>query len=53
MTYSDFYDFLHPGDLLGGVDLPPQYRVPWDLARADSFVPSSQRMKDPVSIAAE
>jgi hypothetical protein len=26
---------------------------PWDVARAESFAPRSERMQDPVSIAAE
>jgi len=53
VTYAELYHFLSPGDLLRGIDVPPQFRDPWTVARADSFVPSSERMKDPVSIAAE
>ncbi len=52
VTFAELYRFLNPGDLLSGTDLP-QYRDPWEVARADSFVPRSQRMQDPVSIAAE
>jgi len=42
----------YPGELLEGTD-QPQYRDPWQLARAGSFVPHSERMQDPVSISAE
>lgn len=52
VTFAELYHFLNPGDLLAGTDLP-QYRDPWEVARADSFVPHSERMQDPVSIAAE
>jgi hypothetical protein len=52
VTFADLYHFLNPGDLLSGTDLP-QYRDPWEVARAGSFVPLSERMRDPVSIAAE
>src|SRR5262249_30018898 len=52
-SYAEFYKFLNPGDLLKGADIPPQYRDPWEVAQADSFVPRSPRMHDPVSIAAE
>jgi glutamate synthase domain-containing protein 2 len=33
VTYAEFYHFLSPGDLLRGVDLPPLYRDPWEVAR--------------------
>jgi glutamate synthase domain-containing protein 2 len=52
VTFAELYRFLNPGELLAGTDLP-QYRDPWEVARADSFVPHSERMQDPVSIAAE
>jgi glutamate synthase domain-containing protein 2 len=52
VTFAELYRFLNPGELLAGTDLP-QYRDPWEVARADSFVPQSERMRDPVSIAAE
>jgi hypothetical protein len=52
VTFTELYHFLNPGELLAGTDLP-QYRDPWEIARADSFVPHSERMRDPVSIAAE
>jgi glutamate synthase domain-containing protein 2 len=52
VTFAELYHFLEPGELLAGSELP-QYRDPWEIARADSFVPLSERMKDPVSIAAE
>ena len=52
VTFAELYHFLEPGDLIAGTDLP-QYRDPWEVARADSFVPHSERMQDPVSIAAE
>jgi glutamate synthase domain-containing protein 2 len=52
VTFAELYRFLNPGELLAGTDLP-QYRDPWEIARADSFVPHSERMQDPVSIAAE
>jgi glutamate synthase domain-containing protein 2 len=52
VTYADLYHILNPGELLNGADVP-QYSDPWDVARADSFVPHSPRMRDPVSIAAE
>jgi glutamate synthase domain-containing protein 2 len=52
VTFAELYRFLNPGELLTGTDLP-QYRDPWEIASADSFVPHSERMQDPVSIAAE
>jgi hypothetical protein len=52
VTFAELYHFLNPGELLAGTDLP-QYRDPWEIARAESFVPRSERMQDPVSIAAE
>jgi glutamate synthase domain-containing protein 2 len=52
VTFGELYHFLTPGELLTGTD-QPQYRDPWEIARADSFVPHSARMQDPVSIAAE
>jgi glutamate synthase domain-containing protein 2 len=52
VTYADLYHILNPGELLNGADVR-QYSDPWDVARADSFVPHSPRMRDPVSIAAE
>ncbi len=52
VTFAELYHFLNPGELLEGTD-QPQYRDPWQLAQAGSFVPHSERMQDPVSIAAE
>ncbi len=52
VTFAELFPFLNPGELLEGTDRP-QYRDPWEVARADSFVPRSERMQDPVSIAAE
>jgi hypothetical protein len=52
VTFAELFPFLNPGELLDGTD-QPQYRNPWEVARADSFVPRSERMQDPVSIAAE
>ncbi|MGO9485152.1 MAG: FMN-binding glutamate synthase family protein [Rhodomicrobium sp.] len=52
VTFAELFPFLNPGDLLAGTD-EPMYRHPWEVARADSFVPQSERMQDPVSIAAE
>ncbi|MGO9546392.1 MAG: FMN-binding glutamate synthase family protein [Rhodomicrobium sp.] len=52
VTFAELFPFLNPGELLAGTDRP-QYRDPWEVARADSFVPRSERMQDPVSIAAE
>jgi glutamate synthase domain-containing protein 2 len=52
VTFAELYPFLNPGELLEGTDRP-QYRDPWEVARAGSFVPYSERMQDPVSIAAE
>jgi hypothetical protein len=52
VTFAGLYHFLNPGELLAGTDLP-QYRDPWEVARAGSFVPHTERMQDPVSIAAE
>ena len=52
VTFAELFPFLSPGELLEGTD-QRQYRDPWDVARADSFVPRSERMQDPVSIAAE
>ncbi len=52
VTFAELFPFLNPGELLSGTD-KPQYRDPWEVARADSFHPVSERMQDPVSIAAE
>ena len=52
VTFAELFHFLNPGELIAGTD-HPQYRDPWEVARADSFVPQSERMQDPVSIAAE
>ena len=52
VTFAELFPFLNPGELLAGTD-QPQYRDPWEVARADSFVPRSERMRGPVSIAAE
>jgi hypothetical protein len=52
VTFAELFPFLSPGELLEGTG-QAQYRDPWDVARADSFVPRSERMQDPVSIAAE
>jgi glutamate synthase domain-containing protein 2 len=52
VTFAELYRFLNPGELLAGTDLP-LYRDPWEVARAESFVPHSERMQAPVSIAAE
>jgi hypothetical protein len=52
VTFAELFPFLNPGELLDGTDRP-QYRNPWEVARADSFVPRSERMQDPISIAAE
>jgi glutamate synthase domain-containing protein 2 len=52
VTFAELFPFLKPGELLAGTD-QRQYRDPWEVARADSFVPRSERMRDPVSIAAE
>ena len=52
VTFAELFHFLNPGDLIAGTD-HPQYHDPWEVARADSFVPRSERMQAPVSIAAE
>src|SRR6516165_2500940 len=52
VTFAELFPFLNPGELLAGTD-QPQYRDPWEVARSDSFVPRSERMRGPVSIAAE
>jgi glutamate synthase domain-containing protein 2 len=52
VTFAELFPFLNPGELLSGTD-KPQYRDPWEVARAGSFFPYSERMLDPVSIAAE
>ena len=52
VTFAELFHFLNPGELVAGTD-HPQYRDPWQVARADSFVPHSERMQDPVSIAAD
>ncbi len=49
VTFAELFPFLNPGELLVGTD-KPQYRDPWEVARADSFVPLNERMQDPVSI---
>jgi len=49
VTFAELFPFLNPGELLAGTD-QPQYRDPWEVARADSFVPRSERMRGPVSI---
>ena len=53
VTYAELYHFLSPGALLSGAELPAQFRDPWEVAQADSFVPRSARMQAPVTIAAE
>ena len=52
VTFAELYRFLNPGELIAGTGLP-QYRDPWEVASAESFVPQCERMQDPVSIAAE
>ncbi len=52
VTFAELFPFLNPGELLAGTD-KPQYRDPWEVARAESFAPQSERMLDPVSIGAE
>ena len=52
VTFAELFHFLNPGDLIAGT-YHPRYRDPWEVARADSFVPRSERMQAPVSIAAE
>ena len=48
VSFAEMYRFLAPGELITGTD-HPQFRLPWSLARADSFAAQMQV----VAIAAE
>ena len=39
VTFAELYKFLEPGELLMGTR-QAMYQVPWELARADSFMPA-------------
>ena len=39
VTFAELYKFLEPGELMMGCR-QPAYQVPWELARAESFLPA-------------
>ena len=37
-TFAELYDFLEPGELLNGGDVPKEYRAEWDLSDPDRWI---------------